>query len=194
VEGILEHAGYATLLALLLAAGLGFPLPEELTQLTAGVLAHQGPLRIEWTLVTAWTGIVGGDVALFALARRHGPRMLASRAVARVLTPARRDWLDRHFARHSFLTVALARHAPGIRVAAFALAGAHGVPFRTFVLADGLSALLSVPLMVGLGYFLSQHLVEVERDVRLVEIAVAAILLVAVGAGIALRRCRNARP
>jgi len=193
VEGLLEHAGYAALLALLFAAGLGFPFPEELTQLTAGFLAHQGHLRIEWTLATVWVGIVGGDLALFALARRHGPRMLASRPVARVLTPARRDWLDLHFARHAFLTVALARHAPGVRVAAFALAGAHGVTFRTFALADGLSALLSVPLVVGLGYLLSSHLAEVERDVRLVELAVASALLVAAGVAFAVRRLRRAR-
>ena len=190
MEGLLEHFGYAAVFGLLLVAGVGVPIPEELTQLTAGVLSHEGYLRLPITLPVVWAGILAGDTVLFLLARRHGPRALESRAARRVLTPARREKLERHFARHAFLTVAVARHAGGLRFAAFALAGATGVRTATFVLADGLSALISVPVVVGAGYVFAHHLGQARRDIRLLELGILAVVLL--GAFVALR-VRNRR-
>lgn len=181
MQTFLEHFGYAAILAALLAGGIGAPLPEELTQLTAGVLASQGILTLRLTLATVWVGIVAGDTLLFALARWHGPRALRSRLVARFVTEERRRALEAHFARHAFLTVAIARHMGGVRVAAFALAGVSGVPLRTFLLADGLSALVSVPVVVGAGYLFSEHLSQVRRELRVIELTVLAVVLLVVG-------------
>jgi membrane protein DedA with SNARE-associated domain len=191
LQGFLEHFGYAAVFGLLLVAGVGVPIPEELTQLTAGVLSHEGYLRLAVTIPVVWVGILAGDTVLFALARRHGPRALDSRLVRRVLTPARREKLERHFARHAFLTVVVARHTGGLRFAAFALAGATGVRAATFVLADGLSAMLSVPLVVGAGYLLAHHLAEARRDIRLVELAVLAAALLAGWIVVRVRRRRR---
>jgi membrane protein DedA with SNARE-associated domain len=192
VQGFLEQFGYAAILAALLAAGVGVPIPEELTQLSAGVLASQDVLAFRPALATVWVGILAGDTLLFLLARRHGPAALRTRLVARVLTEERRRALEGHFARHAFLTVAIARHMGGVRVAAFALAGASGVPLRTFLVADGLSALVSVPVVVGAGYLFSEHLSQVRRDLRLVELAVVAVVAVVAGV-VWLRRRQRLR-
>jgi membrane-associated protein len=178
VEAFLGQFGYAAILAALLAGGVGVPIPEELTQLTAGVLASQGILVLRLTIATVWVGILAGDTLLFALARRHGPRVLRTRLVARVLTEERRRALEVHFARHAFLTVAIARHMGGVRVAAFALAGVSGVPLRTFLLADGLSALVSVPVVVGAGYLFSEHLSQVRHELRVIELGIVALVAV----------------
>jgi len=189
---LIEQFGYAAILALLGAAGLGVPIPEELTQLTAGFLAHEGWLRLVPAVATCWLGIVGGDFAFYTLARRHGGRVLESRPVRRLLTPARRAWLERHFERRAFLTIALARHASGLRLPAFALAALHGVRPRTFLLADGLSAMVSVPLVVGAGYLFSRHLAQVHREIRLVELGILAAVLLGLGAFALVRRRRAA--
>jgi membrane protein DedA with SNARE-associated domain len=190
LQRLLEHFGYVAVFGLLLVAGVGVPIPEELTQLTAGVLSHEGYLRLWITIPVVWAGILAGDTLLFLLARRAGPRALESRAVKRVLTPSRREKLERHFARHAFLTVAVARHTGGIRFPAFALAAATGVPLRTFVVADGLSALASVPIVVGAGYLFAHHLGEAHRDVRLAELAIVAVALVGGFVVMQLRRRR----
>jgi membrane protein DedA with SNARE-associated domain len=191
VEGLLSHFGYAAILAALTLGGLGVPVPEELTQLTAGALAHEGILDVRIAIPVVWAGILIGDTILFSLARRHGPRLLASRPARRVLTPARRQRLESHFARHAFWTVVVARHAGGVRFAAFALAGATGVRPATFVLADALSALVSVPIVVGAGWFFWEHLSEARRGVRLVEIAVLVAIAVGVGVTVLVRRRRT---
>ncbi len=190
VQAFLERFGYAAILAALLAGGIGVPVPEELTQLSAGALVSQGLLAFRPTLAAVWIGILAGDTLLFGLARRHGSRVLRMRLVARVLTEERRRALEGHFARHAFPTIAIARHMGGVRVAAFALAGASGVRLRTFVLADGLSALVSAPVVVGAGYVFAEHLAQARRGLRAVELGAVAVLLLAAGVAWLLRRQR----
>jgi membrane protein DedA with SNARE-associated domain len=180
LQDLLGHFTYAAVFGLLVAGGLGVPVPEELIQLTSGYLARRGILSLLPTVAVAWAGIVVGDYLLFRLGRRHGPRILESRHVARVLTPRRRAFIERHFASHSVLTIVVARHASGLRLPVFALAGASGVRSATFLLADGLSALASVPLVVGAGWYFAGHIQELKQRIHWVEAAL--LLAVAVGA------------
>lgn len=193
LEGLLTHFGYLALVALLVAGGVGIPVPEELVQLSAGYLARRGVFSFWPAAALTWLGLVAGDLLLFRLGRVHGARLLDAPRVARVLTPARRALVERHFARHAALTIAAARHASGLRLAVFALAGAAGVRTRTFLLADGLSALVSVPLVLGAGWLFAAHVEDVRRDLEHVEHLLAG----AVAAGLALwwlwRRARDRR-
>ena len=183
---LLTHFGYLAIFGSLVVGGLGVPVPEELVQLTAGYLARRAVLDFAPALVCAWAGIVAGDYLFFRLARDHGEQLLARPHVARVLTPARRAFFERHFERHAFLTVMVARHTSGLRLAAYALAATHGVRPLTFVLADGLSALVSVPLVMTLGWYFAARLEEVKRRVHEVElgIAVAVALAAAIWIGV----------
>jgi membrane protein DedA with SNARE-associated domain len=190
VAPLLEHFGYGAISLLLIGGGLGLPIPEEAVQLGAGFLAHRGVFELRWAAPAAWLGIVIGDALLFTIASRHGERVLSSRAVSRVLTPKRRERLRHHFANHAFLTIMVARHAGPLRMPTFAMAAAHGVRAGTFLVADALSALVSVPVVVGAGYLFSQHLDQVRRDLRLLELAIVAIV-VAVATGMALARRRR---
>ncbi len=178
MQALLAHSGHLALFALLVAGGLGVPVPEELLQLTAGYLVRSGVLELWPALLAAWLGIVAGDTLFFLLARRHGPLLLERRAVARVLTPARRQLLERHFARHAVLTVMVARHLSAFRLPAFALAALHGVRPAVFAAADAASALLSVPLVVGLGWLFADRLELVRRELHRVELVAAGLGLV----------------
>jgi len=192
LQQFLGHFTYAALFAVLVGAGLGLPFPEEATQLTAGFLAHQGLLSFWPALAVTYAGIVVGDLLLYRLGRRHGARFLASRRIARYFTPERRRWVERHFASHDFLTIAVARHASGFRLPVFATAGAMGVPLRTFLLADGLSALLSVPLVVSLGYLFASQLEQVKKHLREAEL-LGLLLIAAFAAATVLVKWRRRR-
>jgi membrane protein DedA with SNARE-associated domain len=201
IQRLLAHLTYAAVLGLLVAGGVGVPVPEELVQLTAGYLARKGVLSLLPAMGVAWLGVVAGDYLVFRMGRRLGPKVLESRPVARLLTPERRALVERHFARHAILTLVAARHASGLRVPVFALAGASGVRSRTFLLADGASALVSVPVVVGLGWLFAARLQELERDLHEVEgvaaaLAVAALIAWGASARWRARRAagREARP
>jgi membrane protein DedA with SNARE-associated domain len=174
LQSLLTHFGLLAIFALLVAGGLAIPVPEELVQLSAGYLARRGVLLFWPSVAAAWLGIVVGDALFFHLARRHGAGLLERRAVTRWLTPSRRAFLERHFSRHAVLTIMVARHASAFRLPTYALAALHGVRLRTFVLADGLSALASVPLVVGLGWYFAGRIEELKRDLHEVELLVAA--------------------
>lgn len=176
---LLEHFGYLAVFALLVGGGVGVPLPEEAVQVAAGVLSHQGVLDVRKVMVAAWAGVVAGDSIIYGLGRRHGERVLSSGLARRLMTTARRERLRGHFERHAFLTVLVGRHLGGIRVAVFALAGAHRVPYQTVLLADALSGLVSVPAAVGLGFLFSRHVLQVEHDVRVVRGAILAVAVLA---------------
>jgi membrane protein DedA with SNARE-associated domain len=193
IESLLTRFGYFAVFGLLLCAGVGIPVPEEPTQLAAGVLSSQGYLLLVPAMATCWAGIVMGDLLWFRLARRLGPSVLERRAVRRVLTPERRARVEAHLARHAFWTVFVSRHLSGLRLPAFALAATHGVRTRTFLLADGLSALVSVPLVVSLGYLGAQHLAAVRADLRRVELAVLGAVALAVVVFLVARRLRARR-
>ena len=188
---LLTHFGYVAIAGLLLSAGVGAPVPEELIQLTAGYLSRRGILAFAPSLAAVYLGIVGGDALLFRLARRHGERLLAHPRMQRVLTPARRDRVERHFARHAVLTVMAARHLPGLRIPIYVLAATHGMRARAFVAADALSALLSVPLVVSLGYLFAAHIENVKRRLHEVELGVLAAALVAAATVVAAKRWRG---
>ena len=191
LQDFLAHFTYAAVFGLLVAGGVGVPVPEELIQLTVGYLARRGVLSLVPGIVVAWAGLVLGDFLLFRLGRSHGPRFLESRHVARVFTPRRRAFVERHFARHPILTIVLARHASGFRLPVFVMAGASGVRSRTFLLADGLSALASVPLVVGAGWYFAGHIEELKRQIRWVELAVAVAALLGAAAWVLLARRRE---
>ena len=175
---LLSHFGYVAITGLLVAGGVGMPVPEELIQLTAGYLARRGILDFVPALAATYGGIVAGDFLLFLLAQRHGDRLLTRRSVARLLTPKRRAALEGHFARHAFLTIVVARHMSGFRVPAYILAATHQVRALTFLAADALSAFLSVPIVVTLGYLFAARLEEVKKRVHEVEIGLAALAIV----------------
>jgi membrane protein DedA with SNARE-associated domain len=179
MDTLLEHFGYLAMFAMLVGGGAGLPLPEEAIEIGAGVLAHQGVLDVRKVMIVAWVGVLAGDSIIYSIGRRHGERVLELGFARRVLTTARRERLRHHFERHAFLTVFVARHLGGLRSAVFALAGAHGVRYRTMLLADALSALVSVPVAAGLGYLFSRQVLQVEHDMRVVQGTILAVAAVA---------------
>lgn len=193
VEALLARYGYLAVFVVLAGAGVGLPLPEEPTQLASGLLVERGTFSFPLALVVCWLGIVLGDLAWFHVARRIGPRILDRRAVRKVLTPERRAKIEGHLARHGFLTVMVSRHLSGFRLPAFALAATHGVSWRRFVLADGLSALVSVPLVVAAGYFGARHLSSVHAELRRVELAVLLAVAIVIAVVVVVRRLRRGR-
>jgi membrane protein DedA with SNARE-associated domain len=188
---LLTNFGYLAITGSLIAGGMGFPVPEELVQLTAGYLSRAGTLSFWPALVAVYLGIVLGDSLFFHVAQRQGRKLLERPAVARVLTPARRAFLDRHFERHAFLTIVVARHTSGLRLAAYALAACHGMKARTFILADAFSALLSVPLVVSLGYLFAEHLEDVKKRIHEVELGLLVAVVLVGGVVVFVKWWRN---
>jgi membrane protein DedA with SNARE-associated domain len=183
---------YPAMVVLLAAAGLGVPISEDLVLLLGGAIATQGLTNYWPTLIAGYTGVILGDVLIYNWGQKLGPRAYDHKLVRRVLSREREEKLIAHFARHGFWTVVVGRHTPGLRAPIFFLAGASRVRFWKFLVADLVSAAVTVPIVVTLGYYFGEHLDEIRYLIHRVQwgIGAAVVLLVA---GLWVRHRRRKR-
>jgi membrane protein DedA with SNARE-associated domain len=191
-SSLVEHGSVGLLFLALVAAGVGAPLPEDLTLLVAGALVRRGVARIEMAVPLCFLGVVLGDLLLFNIARRVGT------AAARWTGTAERPrWakVQRLFDRHGSLIVFGSRFIGGMRTASFGVAGARGMPLWRFVAIDASAALLSVPLMMGLGYVFADRLEHMHRALSHAQYGLlAAVIAGALGYWVITRLMRRGQP
>jgi membrane protein DedA with SNARE-associated domain len=193
VERFLEHFTYAGIFTILFIAGLGVPIPEEAPVLAAGVLSSVGAARWWVALPVCIVGVLAGDTALYWVGHHWGERVMNWRLVRYILTPEREERLKAAYHRHAVKTIFAARHVMGVRAAAFLTAGIARVPYWKFLFADGLAALISVPIGFGIAYFFTDQLEQVRADVKRVERWAALVGLVIIAAVLAIAAWRKGR-
>lgn len=182
---------YIAIVAVLAAAGLGVPVSEDLTLLLAGGLAAREVTEFWPTLISGYFGVVLGDVLIHHWGWRLGPAAYRHRLVQKHLPLARQEKLWRHFNRHGFLTIVVARHTPMLRAPIFFLAGAARLPFWKFLLADALSSAVTVPIVVTLGFYFGEHLEDIRAKIHDFEWAIAAVAVLALVVWLIVRRRRR---
>lgn len=146
-------AAYGLVFGVLVACGLGLPLPEDVSLITGGYLAYLGQADFKVMLIVGFVGILVGDSIVFALGRRgRGAVERLPRLLRRLLTPERLASVEAQFARRGPIMVVIARFLPGIRAATYFVAGSAQMSYFRFIVYDGLAALVSAPFFVYLGY------------------------------------------
>ena len=193
VQHLIEHFTYVGLFVVLFATGLGLPIPEEGPIMAAGVLAQEQVIRWWIALPVCLIGVLSGDMVLYWVGHHWGERILDWRAVRWVLSKEREDRLKNAYHRHGVKILFTARHVVGLRAAAFLTAGIAKVPFWKFFAADGLAALVSVPLGFGIAYFFTDQLDRVLSDVKRVERWAMLVGVVVIAAALAYAAWRKAQ-
>jgi membrane protein DedA with SNARE-associated domain len=146
-----SHGPFVAVIAALIIAGLGVPLPEDLSLVTGGYLAWRGDERLWLVILLCFVAIVAGDSALWLLGRRYGENITQHKHLRHRLTPARLERVEGYFKRHGAKTIIVARFLAGARALFFVAAGAMKMPYWRFLLFDGLAALISGTIWVLIG-------------------------------------------
>lgn len=165
VEDWLVAGGYAVLFGLLFMCGLGLPLPEDIPLLAAGALIATGKMHLGMAAIFAWCGIIGGDIMLYHLGKKYGLQVTKLPFVGKHLTVQRIERVERLFAKYGVWVVAVGRLFAGVRGAMVVAAGAIRYNLITFIIADGLAALISGGLWLWLGYWLGNRLKDHMDDI-----------------------------
>ena len=143
---------YLGLFFLLLGGSVGLPIPEDIPLILAGIIAQNGRGEIWILFLVCYVGIMIGDLAIYGIGRKFGPSLhnkpwFKSRVSSEKLSSIRRALEKR-----GILMIFIARHLFYFRTVTFLTCGALGMDFKKFLFADATAALISVPLMMWLGY------------------------------------------
>jgi len=149
LQSIIENYGYAVIL-------IGTFLEGETILVLAGLVAHQGYLKLTWVILAAFLGSLGGDQLFFYLGRKHSQAVLSRR-------PAWKEKAEKvHKLMNRFQTPMILsfRFLYGLRTVAPFVIGMSPVSFKKFILLNAAGALVWA-IAVGSGGYLFGHALEI---------------------------------
>ena len=163
----LNQYGYLGIFLALLLAGFGFPIPEELPVITAGVLVGHAETSLKWYIMlpVVIAGVVIGDAILYTVGRLWGHKLLDIGWVQRhFVPPDKRAEIEKNFADRGIMILLGARMLPGIRAPIFIIAGTLRVPVGRFLLADAVYAIPLVNVLFWSSYMLTDQMLLEPAD------------------------------
>lgn len=186
VLGNWSHVG---LFAVLMAAGFGLPLPEDVPLVLAGVIVHQTtgdaiqPLIL--MMCTGLAGVIVGDSCLFWIGRIYGEDVLAKKWIQRFAKPWLVEKARIKFEKHGAKILFVARFMPGLRAIMFLIAGTFKLPYWKLLAFDGSAAVISVPVWIWAGWYFPTKIESIFSNTKTATFIVFGVLIVAgVGWGI----------
>lgn len=152
------RTAFLSVLGVLLLCGLGLPMPEDIILITAGYLASLGKFSLATAIGLGMAGVLSGDAVLFFLGRRYGDNVFRLGVVRRMMSEEKLEEAKERVRRNGGAICFVARFLPGLRSPIYLMAGAMGIPPRTYLVQDGLAASISVPVWVVAGWYFGEQI------------------------------------
>lgn len=147
----------------------------ESVLIIAGILAHQGFLNIELSILSAFLGSTIGDQLFFHLARQEGYDFVKKfKYISSVLPRA-----EKLVKRHGTYVVLFSRYIYGLRTALIVMCGLGKMPSLKFSVFNAVAGLIWAVSYGFLGYFFSEAIGAIAGLKRIEFIIVAAIAITA---------------
>jgi membrane protein DedA with SNARE-associated domain len=168
---------YFVIFGILLACGTGLPVPEDLTLIMAGIAAYYGLVSVAGAIIVAYLGVLIGDSTMYYLGAHFGRRLTKKWIFHKLLPDDRLNSVQKKFRARGNSLIFAARFMPGFRAPVFFCAGTLHLPYRVFLFYDGLAALLSVPVIIGLVVIFGDHIEKVIRVIQNAEHGILAVFV-----------------
>lgn len=176
IQSIHEPWTYLIVFGILLLCGFGLPVPEDITLIAGGLMAYYGKANVFVMIAVGLAGVMLGDGVMFQIGRRFGYRVFEWRWMSRIMHAERLESVKHKLQSHGYKVIFSARFMPGVRSLVFLSSGALGIPFRIFLLFDGLAALISVPAIVYSCFFFGDQINKAVGVIKNVEQAIVALI------------------
>ena len=180
ISGLVEHFPYIGLFLLLVLGGVGLPLPEDTTLILCGFMISTEVVNPIYALFVVYLGILITDFGLYSVGKKYGRKIVSHRRFHKIISAQRLLLLQDKFRRKGILFILVGRHIAGLRAQIFLTAGVMRMPAVKFLVADAVSSLFTIAIMVGAGYAGGHSLQVIKRDMTRIEhigIFLAVILL-----------------
>ncbi len=177
---LVEHSPYAGIFLLLVLGEIGLPFPEDATLILSGFLIAQKVTKPLPTIIVVYCGLLFTDFSLYWVGRKYGRKVVEHKGFRRILSAERLLTLEEKFKKWGIYVVFVGRHFLGIRAQIFLVAGVMRMSALKFIMADAAAAILTMTLMVGIGFWGGNAVQTLQKDLRRIEhigILILAILL-----------------
>jgi membrane protein DedA with SNARE-associated domain len=181
VDFLIDYANgpipYLAIFLILLACGLGVPIPEDITLFAAGVLTYYGVCDIWLMIGICLLGVMIGDSFVFWLGHHYGRKLLKRWPFRVFLDEKKVEDIRKKLHRHGGKVLFAARFMPGVRSTVFFTTGLLHLPYRNLLIYDGLAAIISVPAIVYSVYYFGDLLEYVIAMIKKVEGGILAVII-----------------
>ena len=176
---LVEHFPYIGIFILLILGEIGLPFPEDATLILSGFLIAQKVTKPLPTLMVVYGGLLLTDFSLYWVGKKYGRKVVEHKRFRRILSAERLLRLEEKFTKWGIYVVFVGRHFLGIRAQIFLAAGVMRMSTLKFIMADAASAILTMALMVGIGFLGGNSIQILQKDLKRIEhigILILAIL------------------
>lgn len=184
---------YGFIICFMTASSFGFPIPEELVLVSAGLVAYMSHnpqefpppypgaegVNIFTLCLVCLLAVMGSDFLVFLIGKFFGGKIIKTKFFQKQVAGQSFNTINSFFQKYGGLACGIFRFTPGLRFPGHLSCGLLGIPVWKFLLIDGFVALISVPTQVYFvatyGKVILDHLAEFKMYV-LAGLAVIALI------------------
>ena len=171
---------YVLIFLALCLCGLGIPLPEELTLVTAGYLSYEGEVDLFKMWMICIAAITFGDSLLFFIGRKWGKKLASHPKIAKFWHLERQEKVKTYFKKAGIRTIFIVRFLSGLRGPVHMLAGSSGFSFPKYLITNFCAIIIHVTVVAGLGYVFGNHIDVVRHNVEIAKHILIAVIIVVI--------------
>lgn len=183
---------YLLIVGMMIASGFGFPLPEEVTIVSVGILAYLGTQPgvfvppypgadvvhpLEAAIVTT-AAVIFADALVFFIGRLGGRRLVKKKPLVYLFTEELIARINGFVKKYGLFATFLFRFTPGLRFPAHLMLGMSELKAWKFISVDGLAAVLSVPTQILLIAHYGEPILKVLYEFKIGLAVILGLLLV----------------
>lgn len=183
---LLDDYGYAAVGVLVFLDNCVVPVPGQTILVLAAVYAGAGQLSMPALLAVAVLAAFAGDALAYLIGRTGGLAFVHRWGRYVRLTPERMARAESFFRRRGAPVVTGARFVDGLRQTNGLIAGTTEMPWRRFMAANAVGAVLWAGVWSAIGYFAGSNIDALYRQA----VRYQVLLFAAVGAALALAAVR----
>lgn len=184
---------YMLIVGMMVLSSVGFPLPEEVTLVSVGILAFMGKhpdhfpppfvgapvVNVHVAAIVAFSAVLASDTIIYTLGRVFGRKILYSPRISRFLPESTMQKVEKWTEKYGAYACGIFRFTPGLRFPGHLACGMLKFPVWKFLTIDGIAALISVPTQIYLLAIYGEPILKYLKQFKIVVLVIFAIALVA---------------
>jgi len=187
IAHLVHDYGLVVVAGVIALESIGLPFPGETVLILASILAgSHHDLNIFAVVLSAAAGAVVGQMIGYVIGREFGYWLLLRYGSYLRITESRIKLGEYLFLRHGTKIIFIGRFVPLLRSLAGILAGANRMPWRGFLLANIVGALVWASFFGFAAFFLGRQVERLAGPIVIV-IGIAAVIVIVLGANFVRR-------